>query len=153
MRQSCCRPMLLSMLLKAGICEFGGQPATISFICERRILPFCLCGSQHDLRAATLHGFCRLICGHKSCRTHGRPSLAMTPDHLQPGTRRALLQEKGVTWRSHWGNVKPLIADDPRYAAMPRGDRDVYFRKYRDELEVRLVADQQRSCLTAGLQV
>ena len=50
--------------------------------------------------------------------------------------RRALLQEKGVTWRSHWGDVKPLIADDPRYAAMPRGDRDVYFRKYRDELEV-----------------
>ena len=53
--------------------------------------------------------------------------------------RRALLQEKGVTWRSHWGDVKPLIADDPRYAAMPRGERDVYFRRYRDELEVRVI--------------
>ena len=42
-----------------------------------------------------------------------------------------------MTWRSHWGDVKPLLAEDPRYAAMPRGDRDVYFRKFRDELEVR----------------
>ncbi len=57
--------------------------------------------------------------------------------------RRALLQEKGVTWRSHWGDVKPLIADDPRCAAMPRGDRDVYFRKYRDELEVRPLASRR----------
>ena len=49
---------------------------------------------------------------------------------------RALLQETGVTWKSHWGEVKQIIAEDPRYAAMPRSQRDTYFRAYRAQLEV-----------------
>lgn len=49
---------------------------------------------------------------------------------------RALLHETGVSWKSHWVEVKALIAEDPRYAAMPRTERDTYFRKYRAELEV-----------------
>lgn len=51
---------------------------------------------------------------------------------------RALLHEKGTTWKSHWGDIKPLIADDSRYGAMPRTQRDTAFRKYRAELEVRV---------------
>ena len=42
-----------------------------------------------------------------------------------------------MTWKSHWGDVKAAIAEEPRYAAVPRTERDVLFRAYRDELEVR----------------
>jgi len=88
--------------------------------------------------------FC-CTCYLRSCSADGCSSHVCRLTVCSP-LRRALLQEKGVSWRSHWGDVKPLIADDPRYAAMPRGDRDVDFRKFRDELEVRML----RSCSVRG---
>jgi hypothetical protein len=52
------------------------------------------------------------------------------------GSCRELLKEKKVAAGARWSKTKDSLADDNRYRALSRDQREILFRKYVAEQEV-----------------